>query len=63
MGFLTHEFVDALLHARRLAIDVHEALAYTLPGIVAHESAMKGGGLMKVFQFDRPGTASTTQPR
>jgi predicted dehydrogenase len=51
--FLTHEFVDALTHNRRPAIDIHEALAYTVPGVVAHESALRGGELMKIPQFDR----------
>jgi len=51
--FLTHEFVDALTHDRRPAIDIHEALAYTVPGVVAHESALRGGELMKIPQFDR----------
>lgn len=49
--FLTHEFIDALVHDRRPAIDVYEALAYTVPGIVAHQSALKGGESMKIPQF------------
>ena len=39
--FLTHEFVDAVLNQRKPAIDVYEAVAYTAPGIVAHQSALK----------------------
>ena len=50
--FLTHEFVDALAHERKPAVDVHEALAYTAPGIVAQESALRGGELMKIPTFD-----------
>ena len=50
--FLTHEFVDALVKGRRPAVDVHEALAYTAPGIVAHQSALKGGMQMKIPSFD-----------
>ncbi|MBN1126985.1 MAG: Gfo/Idh/MocA family oxidoreductase [Sedimentisphaerales bacterium] len=49
--FLTHEFVDALTHNRKPKIDVHEALAYTVPGIVAHQSAMEGGTLKKIPSF------------
>ena len=52
--FLTHEFVDALAHNRRPAIDIYESLAYTVPGIVAHESALKKGELLKVPQYKRP---------
>ncbi|MEK7684537.1 MAG: Gfo/Idh/MocA family oxidoreductase [Verrucomicrobiota bacterium] len=50
--FLTHEFIDALVHGRRPSVDVHEALAYTVPGIVAHQSALKGGQQMKIPSFD-----------
>jgi predicted dehydrogenase len=52
--FLTHEFVDALTHDRRPTVDIYEALAYTVPGIVAHESALRGGAFMKIPQFTRP---------
>lgn len=50
--FLTHEFIDALVHGRKPAVDVYEALAYTAPGIVAHQSALKGGQLTKIPSFD-----------
>ncbi len=49
--FLTHEFVDAVAHLRKPLVDVYEAVAYTAPGIVAHQSAMKGGMQMKIPQF------------
>lgn len=49
--FLTHEFIDALIHERKPAIDIHEALAYTVPGIMAHESALQGGTLLKIPQY------------
>ncbi len=52
--FLTHEFISALAEDRRPVIDVYEALAYTVPGIVAHESALRGGETMKIPQYDRP---------
>lgn len=51
--FLTHEFVDALLTERRPAIDVYEALAYTAPGIVAHQSALKDGDQLRIPDFGR----------
>lgn len=53
-GFLTHEFIDALTNGRRPIIDIYEALAYTVPGLVAHQSALQGGVQMKIPQFDRP---------
>ena len=50
--FLTHEFVDAIVHDRRPAIDVYESLAYTVPGIIAHNSALKKGELLKIPQYN-----------
>lgn len=50
--FLTHEFVDALVRGRRPAVDVYEAVAYTAPGIVAHQSALRGGEQLPVPSFD-----------
>jgi predicted dehydrogenase len=50
--FLTHEFIDALVSRRAPAVNVYEALAYTAPGIVAHQSALKGGEQLKVPSFD-----------
>jgi hypothetical protein len=50
---LTNEFINALIEERKPAIDIHEALAYTVPGIIAHESAVKGGLQMKIPSFDK----------
>jgi len=50
--FITHEFIDAVLHRRRPAVDVHEAIAYTAPGIVAHQSALKDGERLRIPSFD-----------
>jgi hypothetical protein len=52
--FLTHEFIAALCENRRPAIDVYEAVAYTAPGIVAHQSALKGGVQLEIPSFDPP---------
>ena len=51
-AFITHEFVDACINGRKPTVDIHEALAYTVPGIVAHESALKGGDSLTIPQFD-----------
>jgi predicted dehydrogenase len=53
--FLTHEFIDSLLDQRRPSVDIYEALAYTAPGIVAHQSALQGGKQMAIPSFDRTG--------
>jgi len=50
--FITHEFVQACLEERKPTVDIHEALAYTVPGVIAHESALKSGISMKIPQFD-----------
>ncbi len=53
-GRLTDEFVSALLTGRRPLVDVYEALAMTVPGIVAHSSAGRDGERLKVPQHLRP---------
>ncbi len=50
--FITHEFIDALINNRQPAVNIHEAIAYTAPGIVAHQSALKGGETLKIPDFD-----------
>ena len=50
-GPLTNEFVDAILRDRRPWVDVALALNMTVPGIVAHQSALEGGKLLKVPQY------------
>ncbi|NND33221.1 MAG: Gfo/Idh/MocA family oxidoreductase [Saprospiraceae bacterium] len=50
--FITHEFVDAIINDRAPEIDIYEALAYTAPGIVAHQSALEGGEYMSIPNFD-----------
>lgn len=51
--FIANEFIDALVTDRRPLIDIREALAYTVPGIIAHQSALQGGKPMKIPSFDR----------
>ena len=51
--FLSAEFINALLEDRSPAVDVYDALAMTVPGLVAHQSSLKGGKQPKVPQFDR----------
>jgi len=50
--FLTHEFIDALTHNREPAVNLTEALAYTVPGIIAHKSALQQGAMLKIPQFE-----------
>lgn len=51
-SFITHEFIDSLINNRQPAVNVYEALAYTAPGIVAHQSALKNSEYMKIPDFD-----------
>jgi predicted dehydrogenase len=50
--FITHEFIDSVARNRKPLVDIYDAIAFTAPGIVAHKSALKGGKLMKIPQFD-----------
>lgn len=49
--FITNEFIEALINNREPVVNIHEAIAYTAPGIVAHQSALKGGERMKIPDF------------
>lgn len=49
--FLTHEFVRAIVEDRHPSVNIWEAIAYTLPGIVAHQSALNNGELMKIKDY------------
>jgi predicted dehydrogenase len=51
--FITHEFISAIMEDRHPAVNVWEALAYTVPGIVAHQSALRGGEPMKIKDYGK----------
>lgn len=50
--FITYEFIDTIVNRRKPEVNIREALAYTVPGIIAHESAMKDGEQMLTPSFD-----------
>ena len=50
-GHLTEEFVRAVLEDRKPLIDIGMALNVTIAGVVAHQSALKDGELMKIPSF------------
>lgn len=50
-GYLMNEFVTAILQDRKPLVDIAMALNLTVAGIVAHQSALNDGRLMKVPQF------------
>jgi predicted dehydrogenase len=50
-GYLMNEFVTAILQDRKPLVDIAMALNMTVSGIVAHQSALKGGERLKIPQF------------
>lgn len=50
-GYLMSEFVDAILRNRNPWVDIAQALNMTVAGIVAHQSALRNGELMKIPQY------------
>jgi predicted dehydrogenase len=53
-GYLMNEFVSAILQDRKPLVDIALALNLTVAGIVAHQSALKGGELLKIPQYKWP---------
>lgn len=54
-GRLTDEFVSAILADRTPEIHVGHALAMTVAGVIAHESALKDGEVLAIPQFSFAG--------
>lgn len=52
--FMVNEFIDAVGHQELAPNNVWTAARYTLPGIVAHESAMAGGELREIPDLGGP---------
>ncbi len=50
-GYLMNEFVLSILENRKPLVDVAQALNMTVAGIVAHQSALKNGELLKIPQY------------
>ena len=50
-GPLANEFITSILEDRQPAVSIYEALAMTVPGIIAHQSALKDGERLKIPQF------------
>ncbi len=49
--FQVRDFVDSVRSGRRPPIDVHDALDFTLPGLVSRESLRRGGAPVAVPDF------------
>ncbi len=50
-GYLGNEFIEAIIENRKPLVDVAVALNTTVAGIVAHQSALKDGELLKIPQY------------
>ena len=50
-GYLTDEFLTAIIQGRQPLVDVAMSLNMTVPGIIAHQSALKDGERLKIPQF------------
>jgi len=50
-GYLMDEFVTAILQQRKPLVNVAWALNMTVSGVVAHESALKGGETLKIPHY------------
>jgi hypothetical protein len=50
-GYLSDEFVHSIIQNRRPLVDVAASLNMTVGGIVAHQSALRDGELMKIPHY------------
>jgi len=51
-GYLMNDFVESIILDRTPLVNIAVALNMTVPGIVAHQSAMRGGELMKIPWYE-----------
>lgn len=50
-GYLMNEFILSIMEDRKPLVDIIASMNMTIPGIIAHQSAMKDGELLKVPQY------------
>ncbi|KPK38839.1 MAG: oxidoreductase [Phycisphaerae bacterium SG8_4] len=53
-GQLSNEFITSIIEDREPLVNIYEALAMTVPGIIAHQSALKDGETLAIPQYERP---------
>lgn len=54
-GHLSNDFTMSIIEDREPLVNVYEAIAMTVPGIVAHTSALRDGETLAIPQYARPG--------
>lgn len=52
-GYLSNEFIMALVEEREPLVDIYESIAMTAPGIIAHQSALRNGERLTIPDFDK----------
>lgn len=50
-GHLTNNFIESILLDKEPIVGIGDALNMTLSGVIAHQSALKGGEWMKIPQY------------
>jgi predicted dehydrogenase len=50
--FIVHEFLRAIIEQRPAAVDARTAVAFTAPGICAHESCLRNGEWVEIPAFE-----------
>ena len=61
-AYLVDEFITAIVCGRQPVINAWTAARYFAPGVVAHQSAMRGGELMKIPDWGDPPVEHTPAP-
>ena len=54
--FLVDDFVRACVSDKTPPNNIYEAARYLIPGLIAHESALKGGELLEIPDLGAPPT-------
>ena len=54
--FLVDDFVRACVSGKTPPNNIYEAARYMIPGLIAHESALKGGELLEIPDLGDPPT-------
>jgi predicted dehydrogenase len=50
-GYLMHDFVMSIIEDRKPLVDIATALNMTVPGLLAHQSALRDGEIMMIPQY------------
>ena len=51
--FITNDCISSIVEDRMPAVNVWEAIAYTAPGIIAHQPALRGGESVRIKDYGK----------